>query len=153
MSKKSDPQSPFVDDYLAALLALSSLLISKEFHGVVRKNGFSVNEWRILATLTDNPGLSISQLALISVSKQPTVTRLLDRMVEKGLVEKSGHDSDRRITRVAITPQGREIISKLIVLAKEHERRVLEPLGRARAEELKNTLRKIVRDHSPSTLG
>ena len=149
MSKHA-PERPFVDDYLAALLALSSLLISKEFHAVVKKNGFSVNEWRILATLTDNPGLSIGQLALVSVNKQPTVTRLLDRMVEKGLVERSGHDADRRVTRVAITTKGREIVSKLISLAKEHERRVLEPLGSVRAEELKNTLREIVRDHVPS---
>ena len=147
--QKKPTKRPFVDNYLAALLAQASMLISQEFHAIARKNGFSVNEWRILATLTDNPGMSIGQLAQISVSKQPTVTRLLDRMVEKGFVERSDHDVDRRVTRVAITPKGREIVSALITQAKDHEQRVLQPFGLARAEELKNTLREIIHAHAP----
>ena len=78
---------PFVDDYLPALLAQASKLISSEFHEVVQSAGFSVTEWRILATLASKPGLSIGGLADITVSKQPTVTRLLDRMEAKGLVQ------------------------------------------------------------------
>ena len=45
--------SRFVDDYLAALLAQASQLISTEFHHVVRKHGFSVSEWRVMASLAD----------------------------------------------------------------------------------------------------
>ena len=41
----------FVDHYLAALLAQASHLISSEFHTVVRANGLSVSEWRVLASL------------------------------------------------------------------------------------------------------
>lgn len=144
----SPPVLPFVDDYLAALLAQASTLISKEFHAVVTANGFSVSEWRILATLADKPGMSIGQLAQVSVTKQPTVTRLLDRMREKGLVARSGHDTDRRVTLVKITPKGRKIINDLIVQAKKHELHVLEPFGHERANALKETLREIIRLHT-----
>ena len=140
---------PFVDDYLAALLAQASRLISTEFHAVVQANGFSVTEWRILATLTGSEGMSIGGLAQVSVTKQPTVTRLLDRMELKGYVERVAHESDRRITLVQITPRGQKIIAGLIEKAKEHERRVLEPFGLARAEELKATLRRIIELHRP----
>lgn len=142
---------PFVDDYLAALLAQASQLISTEFHRVVQANGFSVSEWRILATLTGSDGMSIGGLAQVSVSKQPTVTRLLDRMEAKGYVERFAHDSDRRITMVRITPQGQAIVANLIRQAKEHELRVLEPFGLKRAEDLKNTLRKIIELHRTPT--
>lgn len=141
---------PFVDDYLAALLAQASLLISTEFHRVVQANGFSVSEWRILATLTGSEGMSIGGLAQVSVTKQPTVTRLLDRMEAKGYVERVPHETDRRITLVRITPQGREIVAGLIEQAKEHEQRVLEPFGLKRADELKTTLRRIIELHRPS---
>jgi DNA-binding MarR family transcriptional regulator len=141
---------PFVDDYLAALLAQASLLISTEFHRVVQANGFSVSEWRILATLTGSEGMSIGGLAQVSVTKQPTVTRLLDRMERKGYVERVPHETDRRITLVRITPQGREIVAGLIEQAKEHEQRVLEPFGLKRADELKTTLRRIIELHRPS---
>lgn len=138
---------PFVDHYLAALLAQASSLISTEFHAIVQANGFSVSEWRILATLTGSPGMSIGHLAEVSLTKQPTATRLLDRMADKGMVERVAHGSDRRVTLVRITAQGQAIISDLIRQAKEHEHRVLEPFGHARAEALKDTLREIIELH------
>lgn len=141
------PALPFVDDYLPALLAQASKLISGEFHTEVQAAGFSVTEWRILATLTSKPGISIGGLAQITVSKQPTVTRLLDRMEAKGYVQRYPHDSDRRITMVRITDSGRTIVADLIERAKEHELRVLQPFGLKRAENLKVTLRRIIELH------
>ncbi len=145
-----DPVLPFVDDYLAALLAQASKLISTEFHAVVQAAGFSVSEWRILASLIGSPGISTGGLAQRSVSKQPTVTRLLDRMEAKGYVERFAHESDRRITLVRITPAGQTIVADLIAQAKEHERRVLAPIGLKRAEALKTMLRRIIELHRPA---
>ena len=143
----SPAELPFVEDYLAALLAQASKLISAEFHAVVQASGFSVTEWRILATLTGSEGMSIGGLSEVSVSKQPTVTRLLDRMEAKGYVERFAHDTDRRITMVRIAAAGRTIVADLIRQAKQHELRVLEPFGLTRAEELKETLRRIIELH------
>ena len=137
----------FVTDYLPALLAQASQLISGEFHQVVRANGFSVSEWRVLATLAGGPPLSIGRLAAVSTIKQPTVTRLLDRMEAKGMVERLDKGGDRRITRVKITPAGSRMVSRLIALARVHEQRVLEPFGLQRAEELKKTLRHMIDLH------
>ena len=52
----------FVDHYLAALLAQASHLISSEFHAVVRANGLSVSEWRVLASFLPE-GLGAGLLA------------------------------------------------------------------------------------------
>lgn len=147
MQPDDAPDFAFVDDYLPALLAQASELISGEFHAVVQSAGFSVTEWRTLATLTSKPGLSIGGLAEITLTKQPTVTRLLDRMEAKGYVERYAHDSDRRVTMVRITDAGRIIVADLIERAKEHERHVLQPFGLKRAEALKMTLRRIIELH------
>ncbi len=140
---------PFVDNYLAALLAQASHLISTEFHAVVRRQGLAISEWRVLATLADAPPMSIGRLARIALAKQPTVTRLLDRMQEKGHVRRSAHGTDRRVTLVGITPAGRRLVDRLIVLAREHEDHVLAPFGLARAAALKTTLRRIIDLHKP----
>src|SRR5881227_3207449 len=87
----------FVDDYLPALLTRASHLISGEFHRIVAAHGFNVSEWRVLATLAGGEPMSIGRLAEITVLKQPTVTRLLDRMEATGHVKRSVHDGDRRI--------------------------------------------------------
>ena len=137
----------FVDDYLPALLAQASALISGEFHRVVTAHGFTVSEWRVLATLAGNDPMSIGRLAQITTIKQPTATRLLDRMEAKGQVERLEKNGDRRITLVRITPAGSGLVSRLIALAREHEQRVLEPFGLQRAEDLKSTLRSMIELH------
>ena len=142
------PSHRFVDDYLPALLAQASQLISSEFHRVARQHGFSVSEWRVMASLAGGQAISIGQLAQITVTKQPTVTRLLDRMEARGQIERLPHDSDRRVTLVRITDAGTKAVEHLMELAREHELRVLEPFGLQRAEELKRTLRHIIALHA-----
>ena len=132
-SRKPEPRR-FVDDYLPALLAQASQLISSEFHVVVRQHGFSVSEWRVLASLAGGKPISIGQLAQTTVTKQPTVTRLLDRMEARGQVERLPHKSDRRITLVRITPEGTRKGELL--------------MGLARAEELKKTLQQMIELHA-----
>lgn len=138
----------FVDSYLPALLAHASQLISGEFHQVVRAHGFSVSEWRVMASLANGEAISIGELAHVTLTKQPTLTRLLDRMATRGQVQRVPHESDRRVTLVRITAEGAQTVAYLMGLAREHEERVLEPFGLARADELKKTLRQIVRLHT-----
>ena len=137
----------FVDDYLPALLAQASHLISSEFHAVVRQHGVSVNEWRVLATLASaerGAAYATGELAQITVTKQPTLSRLLDRLLEAGLVKRWDQDGDRRFTLVAITPKGLKLVRGLITAARAHEQRVLEPFGLEKAEALKRTLRRMI---------
>jgi len=140
----------FVDDYLPALLAQASHVISGEFHRVVRAKGFTVSEWRVLASLAGGEAMSVGQLAQVTVMKQPTVTRVLDRMEERGQVKRVASTGDRRVTLVRITPAGNRLVSLLVPLAEDHERRVLEPFGLARAAELKQTLRRMIDLHKDS---
>jgi DNA-binding MarR family transcriptional regulator len=137
----------FVDDYLPALLTQASHLISGEFHRVVNAKGLAVSEWRVLATLAGGEPMSIGRLAAITVMKQPTVTRLLDRMEASGHVRRLAHDGDRRVTLVSIAPSGSKLVAGLIPLAREHEQRVLEPFGAKRAAELKATLIQLIELH------
>lgn len=150
MANKADlPDAPFVDDYLPALLGQASHLIQSEFHRVVKAKGLSIAEWRVLATLASGRPMTTGKLAEVSLTKGPTATRMLDRMQARGQVERLAHDADRRVTLVRITAEGRRKVSRLIALAQEHEKRVLEPLGAQRAQALKATLRRIVELHQP----
>ena len=138
----------FVDDYLPALLAQATHLIQGEFHRVVRAKGFTVSEWRVLATLaSSSEPISIGRLAEITVTKQPTLTRVLDRMEARGDVQRMPHGEDRRVTLVGITPAGFKQAVGLVRLARDHERRVLEPFGLKRASDLKATLKQMVELH------
>ena len=148
MSKGRAGAAAFVDDYLPALLAQASHLISGEFHRIVTAKGFTVSDWRVLASLDGAEPMSIGALARLTTMKQPTLTRVVDRLQARGHVRRIAHESDRRITLIEITPAGDKLVAGLIELAKEHERRVLEPFGLARSNDLKNTLRKMIELHA-----
>jgi DNA-binding MarR family transcriptional regulator len=147
MSNTDPTDGAFVHNYLPALLAQASHLISGEFHRLVSRKGMNVSEWRVLASLAGAKPMSIGELARTSVTKQPTLTRVLDRMEPRDLVRRIPHGSDRRITLIEITPAGSRQVAGLIELATEHERRVLEPFGIARSLELKKTLRQMIEMH------
>ena len=134
----------FVDGYLAALLAQASHRISAEFHQVARAAGVPVAEWRILASLAGGEPLPVGRLAQIVIAPQPTVTRQLDRMAAKGLVERVAHESDRRLALVQITPKGEALADSLVRQARAHEKRVLAPFGPERAAALKQMLGELI---------
>lgn len=134
----------FVDAYLPALLAQAHQLVASAFHPVAAKHGLGPSEWRVLATLASGEPASIGRLAEIIVMKQPTVTRLLDRMEATGHVRRLPHEGDRRITLVSITERGQALTKKLVPMAREHEARVLAPFGATRAQALKATLQELI---------
>lgn len=151
MNKSIDSaEDEFVDNYTPALLAQASQLISGEFHAIVVANGFTVSDWRVLSTLSGGKPISIGELAQLSVTKQPTVTRLLDRMESQGYVKRIPHETDRRITLVRITARGQKLTSSLIAQARAHEAEVLAPLGEKKADELRATLKLLIRLHRPA---
>lgn len=145
MTKTND----FVDNYLPALLGQAWHLVSTQFHAVVEEHGLSVLEWRVLSTLASHGAMSISALAQVTVSKQPTVTRLLLRLEAQGYVERSTSLDDRRFTLVRVTRAGRRLVTGLIALAEKHEVEILSPFEDEKISALKEVLRELIARHQP----
>jgi DNA-binding MarR family transcriptional regulator len=134
----------FIDDYLSYLLARASHLVSRQFHAQLKPRGMAVPVWRVLSTLSDGDGLPVTELAKITLFKQPTLTKVIDRMSKSGLVERRASDRDRRKVLVFITDKGRDTIADLLVRAKQHERDVLAGHGEAEVERLKAALHLLI---------
>ena len=133
----------FVDSYLGYLLGQANHAVFKRFEPAVRSAGMSSIEWRVLATLQDSEPLTVSALALEVLSKQPTVTKLVQRMSEQGWVELLGDPSDQRRTLVGITVEGRRQVRPLIDKAKRLEVQALQSLSASELVALKQLLGKL----------
>jgi DNA-binding MarR family transcriptional regulator len=138
----------FVDDYLPALLGQAWYLVSTEFHEIVEQHGLSVLEWRVLSTLASHGSMAISELAQTTVSKQPTVTRLVLRLEAQGHIERTTSLDDRRFTLVRVTRSGRRLVSGLMEKAEQHEREVLKPLDPHKVAVLKELLHELIARHT-----
>jgi DNA-binding MarR family transcriptional regulator len=133
----------FVDGYLGYLLGQANHALYKEFDSQVRAAGLTSIEWRVLATLHDGEALTVSQLAHEVLSKQPTVTKLVQRMGEQGWVALHGDPSDQRRTLVSVTAAGRRMVKPLVDKARAHEARLLRTLGASEKAALLKLLEKL----------
>jgi DNA-binding MarR family transcriptional regulator len=133
----------FVDEYLGYLLGQANHALYKDFDVHVRAAGLSSIEWRVLATLHDSDPLTISQLAKEVLSKQPTVTKLVQRMSEQGWVVLKADPMDQRRTMVAATVAGKRLVRPLVDKAREHEAAMLRTLVPSEKAALKKLLAKL----------
>ena len=100
--------------------------------------------WRVLASLTGSEGQTVGGLAEACLLQQPTTTKLLDRMARDGLVARAQDARDRRVVRVALTPEGEALAAELIRAAREHEADVLARFPEMEAVDLKGLLRSVL---------
>ena len=77
------------------------------------------------------------------LSKQPTVTKLVQRMCEQGWVALQADPADQRRTLVAATPAGKRLVRPLVDKAREHEAAMLHALARPEKAALKKLLAKL----------
>ncbi|GAC1535683.1 MAG: hypothetical protein NVS2B4_16130 [Ramlibacter sp.] len=137
------PGERFVGHHLGYLLGQANHALYKDFDAQVRAHGLSSIEWRVLAALHDGEPLTVSQLAQEVLSKQPTVTKLAQRMADQGWVALHADASDQRRTLVKVTPAGRRLVKPLVEAARQHESRILRSLAATERAALRKLLEKI----------
>jgi DNA-binding MarR family transcriptional regulator len=85
----------------------------------------------------------VSQLALEVLSKQPTVTKLVQRMADQGWVALLADPADQRRTLVTATPAGKRLVRPLLEKARSHESEMLRNLAASEQVALKRLLAKL----------
>ncbi len=93
-----------------------------------RQFGISRAQWVVLVRLDRSEGLKQSELAEILDLQPISLTRLLDRLAENGLIERRPDPKDRRANRLYLTPAARPLLIELADLAQELMETVLEGL-------------------------
>ncbi|NIK58462.1 MarR family winged helix-turn-helix transcriptional regulator [Kribbella shirazensis] len=75
--------------------------------------GLTIEQWRIMAVLRDEPGQPMSVLAESAVLPAASLTRHVDKLVERGLVLRRIHPDDKRRIVTALSPVGGTVADRL----------------------------------------
>src|ERR1043166_5899802 len=75
--------------------------------------GMTRAQWVVLVRLDRSEGLKQCELADILEVQPITLTRLLDRLAENGLIERRPDPEDRRVKRLYLTPAARPVLERL----------------------------------------
>ena len=101
--------------------------------------------------LADAPGEGITTSALARglVTRQPDVTRLVDRLVQAELAERRTTRADRRVVLVTATTKGRAAFERLHSLVSEYHEQQWSNLSAAELHQLHELLAKALRGSGP----
>ena len=128
---------------LVAQLVESSRLLRNYIDHRAKARGTTRAQWIVLFRLRDQEGLSQVDLADVLELQPISLVRLLDRLVEHGLVERKHDPRDRRANRLFLTPAGRQLADDLDSLRDSIAIDVLQDVPDAAIETSLKTLRDI----------
>lgn len=121
----------------------TSNFIGQYFNNFMSQFDLSMPQFNILRILrgAQNP-LCVNEVKARMIERSPNTTRLMDKLIEKGLMERVRCDEDRRLVYVSITEQGMELLGK-IDLGMDEATTFAQNLDDAEAEELSRLLDKL----------
>jgi DNA-binding MarR family transcriptional regulator len=110
---------------------------------VLKPAGLSTVQYNVLRILrgmkcTGGPstGLACREVAERMITRDPDMTRLLDRLEKRGLISRSREEKDRRVVRTCITEAGLELLASLDDAVLASHRKQLRHLGDDRLRQL-----------------
>lgn len=129
-------------------LARVQAAYSMEMERVLKPVGIDIPSWRALLILEEG-ACSVSEIALHSVAKLSTVTKLVQRMRDEGLVETAPWAEDNRVTVVNITEAGHQAIHRGRLATAHLFSRSFDGLTAGQIKRLNETLRQLLDNVSP----
>ena len=133
---------PSLEEATYLELLRTSDLLTRALAPVLKAEDLSSTQYNVLRILRGAGGpLPCSEIANRMITRDPDITRLLDRLDARGFVSRIRDTEDRRTVLARITPQGLRMLTRLDEPIQEAHRRCLGHLGRERLAELGELLR------------
>ena len=110
------------------------------------KHGVTADQYVLLAVLAEEENLTQKELTRRSYSDANTVTAMLNRLEEKGLVERRPCDRDRRAWRIHLTRRGRCLERTLQKHAAAFHSSLEKTLPAAHVDEIRAWFKRVIRE-------
>jgi DNA-binding MarR family transcriptional regulator len=130
-----------LSEYLAFLLASANRRMHIGLAQSIAAEEVTEEQWRILQVLSDEQGRSMGGLAELVLMNHPALTKNIDRLVSRNLVQRAADAQDNRKVLVYISDLGLEVVSRLKVSVDAHHGALEEAMGPRKVEQLKKLLK------------
>jgi DNA-binding MarR family transcriptional regulator len=116
-------------------------LLSRGPAQVLKTEDLSATQYNVLRILRGSPeGLPCGEIGSRMITRDPDITRLLDRLEKRELISRCRETKDRRMVMARITPEGLKLLARLDAPVEESHRKQLGHLGRERLRALAELL-------------
>ena len=116
--------------------------LSRSLEFLLKAEDLSSNQYNVLRILRGSPdGLPCGEIGNRMITRDPDITRLLDRLEKRELISRSRETKDRRMVMARITPAGLDLLARMDGPVRDGHRQQLGHLGRERLRQLTELLR------------
>lgn len=114
--------------------------VRAQFQPVFRDFGITEQQWRVLRSLYERPGLSVVEIADACCIMRPSTVGIIARMIELGFIEREKSGTDKRRSHVHLTDRGRETVDQILPIFEQIYRRIEDGIGIKKLDSLYRTL-------------
>jgi MarR family transcriptional regulator, organic hydroperoxide resistance regulator len=144
LQKEIKQTRPFASLEEEAFLSLQRTAdaLARRCYETLKPSGLSATQYNVLRILrgAGDAGLACREVGERMITRDPDITRLLDRMEARGLIARARSASDRRVITTRITLAGLQMLKKLDGVMTEQTRRLMQSLGATRLRTLTRML-------------
>jgi DNA-binding MarR family transcriptional regulator len=117
-------------------------VLGRRLTALLKAEDLSPTQYNVLRILRGAPdGLACGEIGNRMITRDPDITRLLDRLEKRGLISRCRESKDRRMVTATITPEGLGLLGRMDEPVRAMHRSQLGHLGRARLGALTELLR------------
>lgn len=134
-----DPSARLLRDFTHSLpmaLLRTREAVVQRFRTVLSRHGLTEQQWRILRALDGHDGLEMTQLADQCRILLPSMTGILRRMEQRGLVRRFANQADGRSVLVRLTEAAQALVEKIKPEVVEVYAEIERILGKRKLEQL-----------------
>ena len=137
---------PLEDHLFVAILKIADSL-SQEAEQVIKSAGLTSAQYNVLRILrgAEPDGLLCRGIAERMISRDPDMTRLLDRIEKHGWITRQRQQDDRRVIKARITPEGLKLLKKLDQPVHDLHKRQFRPMTGRRLKLLAELLAEVAK--------
>ena len=138
----SKPRGACPEELAFLELLRTSDQLNRRLVPVLKAEELSGTQYNVLRILRGAPeGLPCGEIGNRMITRDPDITRLLDRMEKRNLISRCRQAKDRRTVLTRITAEGLQLLSRLDEPVQNAHREQLGHLGRERLKALCELLR------------
>jgi DNA-binding MarR family transcriptional regulator len=106
--------------------------------------GLTSVQYSALNVIQEVPGIDQASLSSMIGFDKTTIVKVLDRLVDKGLIVRTRSEVDRRLNHLHVTPSGTRLLKQIHPMLDRSDRRILAPLGEADQRRFMEMLSRLV---------
>lgn len=108
--------------------------VMQHFRRLHRDSNITEQQWRVLRALFDSPPIDATTLARNTFLFMPSLSRILQKLEKRGLVEHGQHKDDLRRSTISISKLGRQLIMKEAPASEQQYELIRKHFGHERLE-------------------